>query len=313
VPQVVEEIEVDRLTVERPSGPAPTHDAEPLRRVGAKHSASTVRSTDVVGHETRPSPGARFYSRCWARLVPVACGMLLRAIGRRAERRDRRNMALIHFFISLLRDPYHMLQTLTSDYGVWIYGILALILFCETGLVVTPFLPGDSLLFAAGALSSAATLNVVYVWVVVFFAALAGDNVNYFIGRFFGRQIIDSGKIDRVMKPEYIERTQAFFRKHGGKTISLARFFPIIRTYTPFMAGVGKMKWTRFFAFSALGSAAWITLSVGAGWFLGGFDIVKKNFEVFVIVIIVVSLSPMIIHAIQSRSPRKNLDDAPAK
>jgi membrane-associated protein len=223
-------------------------------------------------------------------------------------------MALIHFFISLLRDPYGMLSALTSQYGVWIYGILALIIFCETGLVVTPFLPGDSLLFAAGALSSAATLNVFLVWAVVFGAALVGDNVNYFIGRFFGRQIIDSGKISRVMKPEYIDRTQAFFRKHGGKTISLARFFPIIRTYTPFMAGVGKMKWTRFVAFSALGSAAWITLSVGAGWFLGGFAVVKKNFEVFVIVIILVSLSPAIIHAVQSARGRKNLDaaDTPA-
>jgi membrane-associated protein len=219
-------------------------------------------------------------------------------------------MAVVHFLVELLKNPYDQLQQLTLVYHNWIYAILALIIFCETGLVVTPFLPGDSLLFAAGALSSAAQLNAVIVWVVVFLAVLLGDNTNYLIGRFFGRQIIDSGKISRVMKPEYIERTQAFFRKHGGKTISLARFFPIIRTYTPFMAGVGKMKWSRFLAFSALGSAAWITLSVGAGWFLGQIPVVKKNFELFVILIILVSLAPTAIHAIQSRRSRTNLDES---
>jgi membrane-associated protein len=221
------------------------------------------------------------------------------------KQRDRRTMALIHTLVALLTNTLGELQILTAAYGGWIYGILFLIIFCETGLVVTPFLPGDSLLFAAGVLSSAAQLNVLVLWVVVFAGALIGDNTNYFIGRFFGHRIIDSGKISAVMKPEYIERTQAFFRKHGGKTISLARFFPIIRTYAPFMAGVGRMKWTRFVAFSALGSSAWITASVGAGWFLGGIPFVQKHFEVIVIAIILVSLSPAVIHAIQSRvAPR---------
>lgn len=214
-------------------------------------------------------------------------------------------MAFVQLLVGLLTDTLHTLQSLTVAYGPWIYGILFLIIFCETGLVVTPFLPGDSLLFAAGVLSSAAELNPVAVWVVVFSAALLGDNTNYFVGRLFGLRIIESGKLDRVMKPEYIERTQAFFRKHGGKTVALARFFPIIRTYAPFMAGVGRMKWTRFVSFSALGSAAWITLSVGAGWFLGGIDFVKEHFEVIVIAIIVVSLSPTVIHAIQVRAARK--------
>jgi membrane-associated protein len=214
-------------------------------------------------------------------------------------------MAFVHLLVGLLTDTLHTLQNLTAAYGTWIYGILFLIIFAETGLVVTPFLPGDSLLFAAGVLSSAAKLNPVAVWAVVFSAALLGDNTNYFVGRLFGLRIIESGKIDAVMKPEYIERTQAFFRKHGGKTVALARFFPIIRTYTPFMAGVGRMKWTRFIAFSAMGSAAWITLSVGAGWFLGGIDFVKEHFEVIVIAIIVVSLSPTVVHAIQARAASK--------
>lgn len=214
-------------------------------------------------------------------------------------------MEYIRWFIEFVLHLDKHLAALVDTYGLLVYGILFLIIFCETGLVVTPFLPGDSLLFAAGVLSSAAQLNVLVLWVVVFAGALIGDNTNYFIGRFFGHRIIDSGKISAVMKPEYIERTQAFFRKHGGKTISLARFFPIIRTYAPFMAGVGRMKWTRFVAFSALGSSAWITASVGAGWFLGGIPFVQKHFEVIVIAIILVSLSPAVIHAIQSRvAPR---------
>jgi len=221
-------------------------------------------------------------------------------------------MGFIHLLVGLLTNTLVTLQGLTATYGVWIYGILFLIIFCETGLVVTPLLPGDSLLFAAGVLASPALghaqLNAFVLWVVVFTAALVGDNVNFFIGRFFGHAIIDSGKISAVMKPEYITRTQEFFRKHGGKTITLARFFPIIRTYAPFMAGVGQMKWVRFVAFSALGSAAWISLSVGAGWFLGGIPFVQKHFEPIVIVIILVTLSPTVIHAIQSRMATKPID-----
>ena len=213
-------------------------------------------------------------------------------------------MDLVHLLVGLLTNTLETLRILTATYGPWIYGIIFLIIFCETGLVVTPFLPGDSLLFAAGVLAGADALNVWVLWVVVFTAALFGDNVNFWIGRLFGHSIIESGKISAVMKPEYIERTQAFFRKHGGKTVSLARFFPIIRTYTPFMAGVGRMKWLRFFAFSALGSLAWVTLCVAAGYFLGNIPFVQKHFEVIVIAIILVSLSPGVIHAVQTRLAR---------
>jgi membrane-associated protein len=222
-------------------------------------------------------------------------------------------MALIQLLVGLLTNTLETLQILTTTYGAWIYGILFLIIFCETGLVVTPILPGDSLLFAAGVLASPALghaqLNVWALWAVVFSAALVGDQVNYFIGRFFGHSIIESGKISGIMKPSYIERTQAFFRKHGGKTVSLARFFPIIRTYAPFMAGVGQMKWIRFAAFSALGTAAWITLCIGAGWFLGGIPFVQEHFELIVIAIILVTLAPTAIHAIQLRFAAKPIDE----
>ena len=219
-------------------------------------------------------------------------------------------MDLLHIIGGLLTSTLETLRVLTGTYGPWIYGILFAVIFCETGLVVTPILPGDSLLFAAGVLAGAASLNVWVLWVVVFAAALLGDNVNYGIGRFFGHRIIDSGKISGIMKPEYIERTQAFFRTHGGKTISLARFFPIIRTYAPFMAGVGRMKWVRFVSFSALGTFAWITLCIGAGYFLGGIPFVQEHFELIVIAIILVTLSPTAYHAIQSRLAAKRAIDA---
>jgi membrane-associated protein len=209
-------------------------------------------------------------------------------------------MGPIHLLVGLLTNTLATLQYLTATYGAWIYGILFVILFCETGLVVTPLLPGDSLLFAAGVLASAASLNVWLLWAVVFVAVLLGDNTNYWIGRLFGHGIIESGKISGIMKPEYIERTQAFFRKHGGKTISLARFFPIIRTYAPFMAGVGRMKWLRFTVFSALGSLVWITLCIAAGYFLGNIPFVQKHFEIIVIAIILITLSPAAMHAIRS-------------
>ncbi len=216
-------------------------------------------------------------------------------------------MGLVHvLFPGLLTHTLDTLRILTMPpYGQWVYGILFVIVFCETGLVVTPFLPGDSLLFAAGVLAGAASLNVWVLWAVLFAAALLGDNVNYGIGRLFGHRIIESGKISAVMKPEYIESTQAFFRKHGGKTVSFARFFPIIRTYTPFMAGIGRMKWLRFVGFSAAGSVGWISLGIAAGYFLGGITFVQKHFEIIVIAIVLVTLAPTIIHALRLRFAEK--------
>ena len=222
-------------------------------------------------------------------------------------------MGFLQLLVGLLAHTLDTLRYLTTAYGPWVYGILFLVIFCETGLVVTPFLPGDSLLFAAGVLAGASLLDVWVLWLVVFAAVLVGDNVNYSVGRFFGHRIIESGKISAVMKPEYIERTQEFFRKHGGKTVSLARFFPIIRTYAPFMAGVGRMKWTKFVSFSALGSFSWITLCIAAGYFLGGVPFVQKHFEVIVIAIILVTLAPTAIHTIQSSFARRRSIDGRAE
>jgi membrane-associated protein len=225
-------------------------------------------------------------------------------------------MEFVQLLVGLLTNTLDTLRFLTETYGSWIYAILFVIIFCETGLVVTPFLPGDSLLFAAGVLAGAASLNVWVLWAVVFIAALFGDNLNYTIGRFFGHRIIESGKISAVMKPAYIQRTQEFFRTHGGKTVLLARFFPISRTYAPFMAGVGRMKWIRFFTFSAAGSIAWITLCIGAGYFLGGIPFVQEHFELIVIAIILVTLAPSAIHALRSWLAKRSTErsaDSPAQ
>lgn len=210
-------------------------------------------------------------------------------------------MPLVNAIFSLLTDTLDTLRLWASLYDSWIYGILFLVLFCETGLVFTPFLPGDSLLFAAGTLAGAGLFDVRVLFVVVLVAVILGDNTNYLIGRFLGRKIMDSRHGGRLVKPEYVTRTQAFFEKHGGKTISLARFFPIIRTYAPFMAGLGQMHWPRFFGFSVLGTVGWVTLCVGAGWFLGGLPVISEHFELIVIAIVVVSFSPMVYHAVKTR------------
>jgi membrane-associated protein len=221
-------------------------------------------------------------------------------------------MQLIQTLISLLTDALGTLKEWVAVYGSWVYALLFLILFCETGLVVTPFLPGDSLLFAAGAIAGAGLLNIWYLYAVVFVAVILGDNVNYAIGRFLGTRIMTSERGSRIVKPAYVERTEHFFAKHGGKTISLARFFPIIRTYAPFMAGLGQMAWPRFFLFSFIGTIGWVTLCLGAGWFLGGLPFVQEHFELIVIAIILVTLAPSAWHAIQSRRASKAAAEKPA-
>jgi membrane-associated protein len=209
-------------------------------------------------------------------------------------------MSLFHALVSLLTDTLNTLQLWIALYDVWVYGILFLILFCETGLVFTPFLPGDSLLFAAGTLAGAGLFDISILLAVVWVAVVLGDNCNYLIGRFLGNRIMASSHGNKFVKPEYVSRTQSFFERHGGKTIALARFFPILRTYAPFMAGVGQMHWPRFFTFSLAGTTAWIGLCVGAGWFLGGLPFVRDHFELIVIAIIVVSFTPAVLHAVKS-------------
>lgn len=200
----------------------------------------------------------------------------------------------------------HLLQ-IVSDYRTWTYLILFAIIFCETGLVVTPFLPGDSLLFAAGTIAAmeGQPLNVVYVILLLICAAFIGDNTNYFIGRFLGLTVYEQDY--RLIKKEYLSKTHAFYEKHGGKTLIIARFMPIIRTFAPFVAGVGTMRYMRFFSFSLAGNILWVTLFSLGGYFFGNLPFVKNNFTVAILAIIFLSLLPMIIALLRKMAEKKKL------
>ncbi len=192
-----------------------------------------------------------------------------------------------------------------ATYGTYVYGLLFAVIFCETGLVVTPFLPGDSLLFAAGALAAVGALDIWWLLGIFATAAILGDTVNYVIGREFGHRIIESGKV-KALKPEYVSRTQAFFERHGGKTIILARFFPIIRTIAPFMAGVGEMSLPRFWAFNIVGGILWVALFAGAGYLFGNIPIVKDNLTIGILVLVAISFMPSIYHVLRTRAAARN-------
>ena len=206
---------------------------------------------------------------------------------------------LIDLFLHL--DKY--LNDVIRDYGVWTYLILFVVIFCETGLVVTPFLPGDSLLFAAGALSATAgsTLDVKLVYVLLTLAAILGDSTNYWIGRLIGPKVFRGEKV-RFLNRKYLDRTHAFYEKYGGKTIIIARFVPIIRTFAPFVAGIGKMSYARFVTYSIGGSIAWMATFIFGGYFFGNIPFVKKNFTYVIIAILIISVLPAVIGAIRARS-----------
>jgi membrane-associated protein len=205
-------------------------------------------------------------------------------------------MDLIHFLIDFVIHIDVHLAELVQDYGAWIYGILFLIIFCETGLVVTPFLPGDSLLFVAGTLAALATnhINIHLMVILLISAAILGDACNYFIGKFFGERLFRNPN-SKIFKQAYLKRTHDFYEKHGGKTIIIARFVPIVRTFAPFVAGMGKMSYPHFFSFNVIGGAAWVALFMYAGYFFGNVDFVKHNLSLLIIVIILVSILPGII------------------
>lgn len=193
------------------------------------------------------------------------------------------------------------LDGLAAEYRSGIYALLFLIVFCETGLVITPFLPGDSLLFAVGAVAArdGSPINIWVVAAVLFAAAFAGDNVNYWVGRLAGRELVR--RFPRLIQQKHLDRTHAFFEKYGRKTIVLARFVPIVRTFTPFVAGMGAMDFPRFLGASILATTLWVGLILPAGWFFGNFEPVKKHFELVVIGIIVVSCIPMFIEFLKAR------------
>ncbi|KIH81601.1 DedA family protein [Pseudomonas batumici] len=192
------------------------------------------------------------------------------------------------------------LDMLVNNYGAWIYAILFLVIFCETGLVVTPFLPGDSLLFIAGAVAAGGGMDPVLLAGLLMLAAILGDSTNYLIGRTAGEKLF-SNPNSKIFRRDYLQKTHEFYDRHGGKTVTLARFLPILRTFAPFVAGVGKMPYVRFFLFSILGTVLWVGGLVTLGYFFGNVPFIKKNLSLLVIGIILVSLLPMIISVVRSR------------
>jgi len=209
-------------------------------------------------------------------------------------------MELLAQFIDILLHLDQHLTLLINQYGVWVYAILFTIIFCETGLVVTPFLPGDSLLFVVGALAATGALDVQMVILLLMAAAFLGDNTNYWIGRFIGPRVFTQES--RWLNRRYLEKTEAFYEKHGGKTVLFARFLPIIRTFAPFVAGIGHMVYKRFVLFSVLGAIAWINSLVFLGYFFGNIPIIKNNLTVAILGIIVLSLMPGIIHFVREKA-----------
>jgi membrane-associated protein len=195
------------------------------------------------------------------------------------------------------------LAAFVAQHGVWVYGLLFLIVFCETGLVVTPFLPGDSLLFVAGALAALGGVNIMLVMGVLIAAALCGDNVNYWIGRWVGPRVF-SKEASRFLNPKHLQRTHQFYAKHGGKTIILARFVPIVRTYVPFVAGLGAMPYARYLAYCIAGAVLWVGSLCIAGYFLGNMPIIKNNLTVVIMVIVLLSISPALIAWLKTRSAK---------
>jgi membrane-associated protein len=187
-----------------------------------------------------------------------------------------------------------------QQYGAWIYALLFVIVFCETGLVVTPFLPGDSLLFVAGTIAAAGGMNVHLLAVLLVVAAILGDSLNYAIGRYLGPRVFRHER-SWLFRKDYLDRTNRFFARHGGKTIIIARFVPIVRTYAPFVAGIGHMEYGRFLFFNVIGALVWVILLTYAGYFFGNLPIVKDNLSLVILIIIVLSISPAIIELMRAR------------
>jgi len=218
--------------------------------------------------------------------------------------------SILHFFLHL--DDY--LHTMILDYGVWIYAILFLIIFVETGLVIMPFLPGDSLLFAAGtfcagvtnAAGETAQMNLFIVLTLLIVAAILGDGLNYFLGKKVGLKILTwkmRGK--QIVKQKYIDQTHLFYEKHGPKTIIIARFVPIVRTFAPFVAGIAQMNYAKFFRFNIIGGVSWVLGLTLLGYFFGGLTFVKENFELVIFGIIGISILPMIIEILRVKLSKK--------
>ena len=209
-------------------------------------------------------------------------------------------MEFFSFIIDFILHIDQHLTELAAQYGAWIYGILFLIIFCETGLVVMPLLPGDSLLFAAGSIAAIGKMNIHLMVVLLIIAAILGDAVNFVIGKYFGEKLF-SNPNSKIFKQSHLQKTQQFYAKHGGKTIIMARFIPIVRTFAPFVAGMGHMSYHHFLAYNVIGGVLWVTIFSYLGYFFGNMDIVKDNLSLVLVAIIVLSILPAIIEIIRHK------------
>ncbi len=209
-------------------------------------------------------------------------------------------MELIQYFVELFLHLDKHLNVIIQNYGVWTYLLLFVVIFCETGLVVTPFLPGDSLLFAAGTFAALGSLEVAWLFVLLSGAAIGGDTVNYWIGHYVGPKVFYKEDVPFLNK-EYLERTHRFYEKHGGKTIIIARFIPIIRTFAPFVAGIGRMTYGRFISYNVFGGLAWIAIFLFGGYFFGNLPFVKRHFTIVILAIIFISVLPGVIEFLSHR------------
>ena len=213
-------------------------------------------------------------------------------------------MEFFSFIIDFILHIDQHLTELAAQYGVWIYGILFLIIFCETGLVVMPLLPGDSLLFAAGSIAAIGKMNIHLMVVLLIIAAILGDAVNFMIGKFFGEKLFANPN-SKIFKQSHLQKTQQFYAKHGGKTIILARFIPIVRTFAPFVAGMGHMTYHHFLAYNVIGGVLWVTIFSYLGYFFGNLPIVKDNLSLVLVAIIVLSILPGIVEIIRHKRAAK--------
>ena len=210
---------------------------------------------------------------------------------------------LISWFVDFVLHMDKHLDLIVRSMGMWSYAVLFVVIFIETGLVVTPFLPGDSLLFAAGSLAALGSFNVGALFALLAVAAILGDTVNYWIGHYIGPHVFSTNS--RLFKREYLDRTHAFYEKHGGKTIFLARFIPIIRTFAPFVAGVGRMSYGYFITYNVVGGLVWTALFTFGGYFFGNLPFVKNNFSLVIMAIVVISVLPAVWEALRSKLSAK--------